>query len=54
MARRNGQHLERRRGARYHLVGAFGVENLGTYVQQGGDGEEKSQHPLTYPGSVIY
>jgi hypothetical protein len=54
MARRNGQHLERDGGARYHLIGAFGVESHGSYVQQSGDGEEKSQHPLTYPGSVIH
>src|SRR6185437_16505134 len=52
--RRNCQHLERGRSGLYHLVGAFGTECLGTYIQHRRDREEKGQHPLTCPGRVIH
>ena len=37
----DGPHLQCGRRGLYDLVGAFGVEPLRTYVQHGGDGEEK-------------
>ena len=51
---RDGQHRERGCRARYHPVGAFGIERFGTHIEHGGDREEKGEHPLTCPGRVIH
>jgi hypothetical protein len=36
-----------------HLIGAPGVQRLGTDVERCGDGQEGGQQPLAYPNSVI-
>ncbi len=54
VGRRDGQELERGGRIGDHLVGAPGVQRLGTDVKRGGDGQEGGQQPQACPGSVIH
>jgi len=49
----NRQFLKRGGPAGDRLIGAVGVERLGTDIQRSGDGKEQGQHPLTCPGRAI-
>ena len=51
--RGDGQQLEGGGRVRYHLVGVFGAECPGVYVEYRGDGEENRQHSLPCPGCVV-